>query len=764
MWRTVSAAMLTLCATAVPAAPLPVKAQVLWEQFFPGIAPVDLNRDSSDELLVYDRDNYVVVRDQQLLVSSASRRFTADTRRSGPPFAVNETLMWVPRIRNDSLFLNPLWQGREMFCFTVPTPRPGDYWDGSISELAVRDLDDDGASELVILVQAGFALWPRGVATFDLKTGQRRWFFETGPNPQGLVLRDVDGDGMVEVIFGSVAPGNGHEVPGSDDSQTYLFCLRHDGSTLWQRQVGLYGQTASTEWFGGRLLVHEQGHPVEHAEPDSIFVVDPLTGAFEDSAQLGNFGRGVVLVGDSSIISAATDDTVRVYDTSLNVVRAWPLHASGATGICLGSFTAQGRTELAVTTTKGNVRLYDLSMRLLAESDPVRTTYMRPLANKGRSRLLVEAYQDKQTFWRLYEFDPLPLLKRPVTLWIALAGIGLLLVAFLAVLAGVRYRQTRDMRAVVRSLTGQAGVVEIDRRGRLRRANQKGRELLVAAGASEDDPFSGSLVPLGSPTGSAGTARELPLSLPTGQTIIVRATSVKTGTLLTLEDISAVEYMKRVTSWAPVAQRLAHDIKNPLSTIRLKAQQMEEDGVADARTIREEVDRLSKMADGFARLANFEPLKLEPREINTLVRHVVEEQGLSLRPGLAVKLNLQSDLPRLNLDEEQLARALASLVTNAVDAMPGEGTLTIRTRTVNDGTHVALEVADTGPGIPEECRAKLFQPFFTRKHGGTGLGLTIARKVVQDHGGIIEVESELGKGSTFTLVLPAGKTVGTVSA
>ena len=129
-----------------------------------------------------------------------------------------------------------------------------------------------------------------------------------------------------------------------------------------------------------------------------------------------------------------------------------------------------------------------------------------------------------------------------------------------------------------------------------------------------------------------------------------------------------------------------------------------------------------------------------------------------------MKLDLQPDLPLLDLDEEQMDRALANLVTNAVAAMPGKGALTIRTRAVSDGTHVALEVADTGPGIPEEYRAKLFQPFFTRKQGGTGLGLTIARKVVQDHGGTIEVESELGKGSTFSIVLPAGKSVGTEGA
>jgi signal transduction histidine kinase len=356
------------------------------------------------------------------------------------------------------------------------------------------------------------------------------------------------------------------------------------------------------------------------------------------------------------------------------------------------------------------------------------------------------------------------LVQRRVPLALVLVGFGLLLASFAGILLLLRFRQTHDMRAVVRGLTGQAGVIELDHRGRVRHANPKSRELLQLAGASETAPFAGALAPLGKPARDGSVPRELPLSLPTGQTILARATSVKARTLLTLEDISAVEYMRRVTAWAPVAQKLAHDIKNPLSTIRLKAQQMEEDGVTGARTIQEEVDRLSRMTDGFARLANFEPLKLEPKDINMLVRRVVEEQGLSLRSGLVVRLDLQADLPLLNLDEEQMARALANLVTNAVAVMPGTGVLTVRTRTMKDGTHVALGVADTGPGIPEEYRSKLFQPFFTRTQGGTGLGLTIARKVAEDHGGTIEVESELGKGSTLSIVLPAGKAVGIGSA
>ncbi|MCX6841864.1 MAG: ATP-binding protein [candidate division WOR-3 bacterium] len=762
MRRAVLAATLALCATAASAVQLPAEARLLWEFFSPSMTPIDLNGDSSDELLAYESDNYVVGRDQQLLVASASRRFTADTRRAGPPFAVNETLMWVPRTRNDSLFLWPLWHGREVFCFTIPTPRPGDFWDGSVGEIALQDLDGDGAAELVVLVRAGFARWPRGVAAFDLKTGHRLWFFETGPNPEGLVLRDVDGDGAVEIMFGSVAPGNGHEVPGSDDDHSYVFCLRHDGSSLWQREIGRFPQHARITSFRDWLLVHEQGSPVENAEPDSVFVLDPLTGTTRAAAQLGQYGRGAVTFGDSLIVTAATDDTLTVYDHSLRVLRKRPLNAEGATEIRRGSFTASGRAELAVATTSDGSFLLDADLNLLAHEASRLTDGMATVNHNGRQRLLVTYTEGGKYVWRLYEFNRLPLLRRQVSVTILLVGAGGFLLLFIITFVGLRHSQTRDMRAVIRGLTGQAGVVELDRRGRIRRANSKGRELLQATGATQDAPLTGALAPLGNPARDGSAPRELPLSLPTGQTILARATSVKTGTLLTLEDISAVEYMKRVTSWAPVAQKLAHDIKNPLTAISLTLQRVEKAAGPDSQryvdSMKEDIDRLKKMADGFMRLTKLEPPKLAPTDLNEVVRQCAGKFEGVKPPGVDLMYDMAEDLPSVALDHDQMGVACSNIIENAVSAIVGSGVVTIRTWYIVGEKRVAVSVTDTGKGIPERYLAKVFEPYFTLKAGGTGLGMALTKRIIDDHKGTIRIDSKEGTGTTVTVELPVAGT------
>jgi signal transduction histidine kinase len=118
-----------------------------------------------------------------------------------------------------------------------------------------------------------------------------------------------------------------------------------------------------------------------------------------------------------------------------------------------------------------------------------------------------------------------------------------------------------------------------------------------------------------------------------------------------------------------------------------------------------------------------------------------------------IRRDLAADLPLVQGDRDLLARALGNLVSNALDALDGAGTLTLRTARQPDG--VRVDVEDTGPGLSEEQRTRLFTPYYTTKRGGTGLGLAIVQGIVSDHGGRIEVTSAPGAGTAFTLFLPA---------
>jgi two-component system, NtrC family, sensor histidine kinase HydH len=218
------------------------------------------------------------------------------------------------------------------------------------------------------------------------------------------------------------------------------------------------------------------------------------------------------------------------------------------------------------------------------------------------------------------------------------------------------------------------------------------------------------------------------------------------------------------TEIARLAGGLAHEIKNPLSTIRLNMELLAEDFSAedsprDRRALQKivvmqrECERLQNLLDDFLNFAKVRHLRLEPSDLNEQVRrvldffrHKAEECRIEIFPYL------QSDLPSVLLDREAFHGALLNLVLNAQQAMPDGGQLVVSTEATPRG--VALHLIDTGCGMDEKTMSQIFQTFYSTKRGGSGLGLPTARKIVEGHGGRIGVQSEVGRGTQFTIELP----------
>ncbi len=230
----------------------------------------------------------------------------------------------------------------------------------------------------------------------------------------------------------------------------------------------------------------------------------------------------------------------------------------------------------------------------------------------------------------------------------------------------------------------------------------------------------------------------------------------------------------RLAVLGQMAAGLAHEIRNPLGAIKGAAQLLSEPAPGeeiDASSrefigiILEEVDRLNRVVGSVLDLARSGDRSVAPVDVNAAVRRTM--QVLSAEPiveGLTIDLVLAQDLPRVAIDPEQLRQVLMNLVRNALQAVGTKGRVTVTTRSRAparrprgkiDPASVEVHVADTGPGISAKALDKLFIPFFTTKEKGTGLGLAISQRIVQSAGGRIEVRSSEGKGSTFTILLPA---------
>ena len=223
--------------------------------------------------------------------------------------------------------------------------------------------------------------------------------------------------------------------------------------------------------------------------------------------------------------------------------------------------------------------------------------------------------------------------------------------------------------------------------------------------------------------------------------------------------------MDQYTEIARLAGALAHEIKNPLSTIRLNLQLLDEDldgeespgqrrAIKRVGAMQQECTRLQGLLDDFLQFAKVRHLDLKPtdlnKELDDLLDFFTPETEES---GISVVRYFDANVPMLLLDRPSFRGALINLLLNAKQAMPTGGELTVAT--VAEGEHVLVHVIDTGCGMDDQTAAQMFEAFFSTKPGGSGLGLPTISKIIEAHGGAIGVETEVGRGTQFTITLPA---------
>lgn len=215
---------------------------------------------------------------------------------------------------------------------------------------------------------------------------------------------------------------------------------------------------------------------------------------------------------------------------------------------------------------------------------------------------------------------------------------------------------------------------------------------------------------------------------------------------------------------AQLAGGLAHEIRNPLSTMRMNLDLLAEefDTAESARDrrivqkidrVRKESHRLQAILEDFLRFARAQQIDGHETDINAVIDEVRDFcEGQAAAQGIVTRTSLAPNLPLIDLDADLFKQALLNLILNAQHAMPDGGELILRTRAEGDG--VSVEVIDTGVGIPAEECSRVFDAFYSTRPGGSGLGLPTTRKIIEAHGGSIALESEPGKGSRFTIRLP----------
>jgi two-component system nitrogen regulation sensor histidine kinase NtrY len=335
------------------------------------------------------------------------------------------------------------------------------------------------------------------------------------------------------------------------------------------------------------------------------------------------------------------------------------------------------------------------------------------------------------------------------------------------------------MEVVLKSVS--AGVVTLDAKGIISTMNKSAEKMLnlkseQILNKSYKDLLDGPFLELANEimdnlSLSSGDTVELPLKLtiegrPRSFLIFVNALKDDggrhMGTLMVFDDLTELEKGQRMAAWREVARRIAHEVKNPLTPIALSAQRLKrkyaqfvDDTIFEecTETIISQVELIRNLVNEFSSFARFPSANPVPCHLLPIIEETIAlyREG---HPNVNFKLNNTGDIPILNLDRQQMKQALINLIDNAISAIKGSGNIIINVAHDPILKKVRMEVADDGQGISNEDKTRLFQPNFSTKKAGMGLGLTIVNTIIADHNGMINVQDNTPRGAKFVIELP----------
>ena len=244
------------------------------------------------------------------------------------------------------------------------------------------------------------------------------------------------------------------------------------------------------------------------------------------------------------------------------------------------------------------------------------------------------------------------------------------------------------------------------------------------------------------------------------------------GLFISFTDVTEIIQYERSINWTSMAQKVAHDIKTPLSVILLTLQKLqyriqdlkldEEKEFADyIKNAREEVTRIEKKTKDFLKFANLKKPNIQPMDIALFLEDLLLNYNDYFDHRIQLQKRFERDMPFAKADENQLNAVFKNIIENSLNAMEGNGILKLEVQLaqklldnqVNEN-YILVEIADNGKGIAQENVNRVFEPNFTTREDGTGFGLTIAKKIIEDHEGFINIHSTEGLGTTVSVLIP----------
>ena len=796
----------------------------LLEKHYFTVDAVDLDQDGKDEL-VYDLGEQIDVKNIENTRYYASFIKSHAIRQLSIPLITGQldTLQFLIKITTDSSIIIDRW--------TIWSGGKKESRQQHFLAFAGKDLDSDGILHLslyprklfvdssgkllsLLSLDSGGDMLRRGVMAIDLRAGKKAWEYFFGPQIISCKIDDFDADGKQEIFVGTYAPANGAEWNGMPDDRSYILMLNEDGTLRWKRQMGgmFSGAFVDAGDFDGDgrrdLIAYRFRQADTTGTQDEIMRIDPATGEVSLHRHVGlyfsyrtlyreSFCRDFDGDGRDEFVVGNSDGLVRMFDGDLNVIATSERFESKVTVFGVGDFDGDYQYDILCFTEDGYYHILDHQLQLFYSWKPAPFGIQGIVYGRRKSYILTKAARLVDSFGLpLYQLLELRRISLPASIIRKEQKyLGLTLLLFALLVFVVFTRNAYYGRAMRNLLLQALRHLELQEQAMVLRANGQiehmgavwrtflevpdghlpGRKWQQLMGSDPANAVASAVTRMLHQKGEP-RVQEIVLHRPGGDVRLRLAhhtVPVPGLHFFFLADLTEKEQVRHMRSWAPLAQRMAHGIKNPLTTVKLNAEELrrilaeqghlphpEIDEYFDA--IISQTNRLTRISDRFMRFVRLERPNLRPVDINALVREWIPQWLPERDDRVRVSYALEDHLPPAWADPEQLEFALKTVFYNALESLGEKGTILISTGLVQvfpetgdtmRQEFVELQIRDTGCGIPPEILAKIGQPYVSTKREGTGLGISIVKKIMHEHGGTFDIQSEVDVGTTVTLRL-----------
>ena len=678
---------------------------------------------------------------------------------------------------------------KHSFLLKRPFRKSNEKWDIYYFHHAIVDLDNNGQKELIFTIVSGHSRKPRGIFIYDFNQQKITYRYETNASLMDMNFFDLNHDGKKEIIVNTYASGNFSPEVKESDFYSWIFVFDRTLRPIF-KPIQLYGFTST---FLGIGIKEKDKYSILGFISD-VGKSDQLSSLVKIDSK-GNILRKVEIptpskwypylyqINEDSLIIIAKNESeeVRLYDHKFNLLRH-KRFPGGVNFLKMVDLNNDGQKEI-IGIRPFKLVVFDSYLNSIAQTD-INIVPSHISVSIGQNGFQASKYirLSSKNFNVDYVFVYLPLIKN--TKILTLLTFWFLLVLFLL------FVEVKGSEVAIRwnflplNLTENSKVfLIIDDKGRVLFHNTS---LLTSTNLKyalmKKQFFHTGLVEYPQLVQIIERAiqdhnlirhrlwiNEKKYIISIFPIRIWSALIVGYSVQILRDEFNCMDEKTKI--WTNTIKKLAHDIKTPLSNIDVGVQTVRDNIiktklpdknvlVEDLEVLSNEVRRITSMLSSFLKFVNLEKPHFQFSSIHQTIRKSANNFAAYWKTNFTIDFEFDQQIPFFHFDPQQMEIVMNNLIKNALDALRDKGKIVIRTTLLSDeidpkvNHHCEIEVVDNGPGISKEKQRYIFDPNFSEKKNGNGLGLTIVKKIIEDHDGHIKVFSTQGLGTTFRIILP----------